>query len=49
MVVLQSPLPGGGRGLRKKDIIQSLESWAGSDKHPSWASVPPSLPAETER
>lgn len=50
MVVLQSPpLPGGGRGLKKKDIIQSLESWAGSDKHPSWDCVPPSLPAEAER
>lgn len=43
------PLLGGGRGLRKKDIIQSLESWAGSDKHPSWGWVPPSPPAGAER
>lgn len=34
--------------MRKKDIIQSLESWADSDKHPSWTCVPPSLPAEAE-
>lgn len=33
-------LLGWGKGQRKKDIIHSLESWAGSAGHPSWTCVP---------
>lgn len=47
--VLQSLPSLVGEGLRKKDIIQSSEHWAGSAEHPSWVCVLPSLPAAAER